>query len=115
MIQLVFTTQSKNDLKDIGFYIAQDNPNRAISYVRDLRVQCRKITDAPQAYRSRPELGKSIRSCVHGNYTIFFHEEPGLVRIIRVLHGAMDIDARFTEDINSDITEKDTAPPPHEL
>lgn len=26
-----------------------------------------------------------------------FYEEPGLVRIVRVMHGAMDIEAQFAE------------------
>jgi toxin ParE1/3/4 len=28
---------------------------------------------------------------------VLFFEEPGLVRIVRVLHGAMDVEARFAE------------------
>jgi toxin ParE1/3/4 len=57
-----------------------------INYVRELRAQCRKITQIPQAYRPRTELGKGMRSRAHGNYVVLFYEEPGLVRIIRVLH-----------------------------
>ena len=97
MTRLVYTPQSKKDLNDIGLYIAQDNPRRAMGFVRELREQCRKITQAPKAYRLRPELGKGLRSCAHGNYIVFFFEEPGLVRILRVLHGAMDIEAQFAE------------------
>lgn len=95
MTRLVYTPQSKKDLNDIGQYIAQDNPRRAMSFVRELRGQCRKITEAPKAYGPRPELGIGLRSCAYGNYIVFFFEEPGLVRIIRVLHGAMDIEAQF--------------------
>lgn len=97
MTRLVYTPQSKNDLYDIGLYIAQDNPRRATSFVRELRGQCRKIAEAPKAYRPRPELGKGLRSCAYGNYLVIFDEQPGLVRIVRVLHGAMDIDAQFAK------------------
>jgi toxin ParE1/3/4 len=107
MTRLAYTPQSRGDLNDIGLYIAKDNPRRAVSYVRELRAQCRKITQAPQAYRPRTELGKGMRSCTHGNYVVLFYEEPGLVRIIRVLHGAMDIKAQFTEK-NSAPDEKPT-------
>ena len=51
MTRLVYTPQSKKDLNDIGLYIARDNPRRAMSFVRELREQCRKITEAPKAYR----------------------------------------------------------------
>ena len=93
MTRLVYTPQARKDLSDIGLYIARDNPQRAMSFVRELREQCRKITEAPKAYRPRPELGEGLRSCAYGNYVVFFHEEPGLVRIVRVLHSAIDIEA----------------------
>ena len=96
-MRLVFLPQAETDLEAIGDYIARDNPRRAMSFVRELREQCRKITEAPKAYRPRPELGKGLRSCAYGNYVVFFFEEPGLVRIVRVLHGAMDIEAQFAE------------------
>ena len=96
-MRLVFLPQAEMDLEAIGDYIARDNPRRAISFVRELRGQCGKITEAPKAYRPRPELGKGLRSCAYGNYVVFFFEELGLVRIVRVLHGAMDIEAQFAE------------------
>jgi len=96
-MQLVFLPQAELDLEAIGDYIAQDNPRRANSFVRQLREQCRKITEAPKAYRSRSEFGEGLRSCAYGNYVLFFYEEPGLVRIVRVLHGAMDLEAQFAE------------------
>lgn len=97
MIKLAYTPQSRNDLTDIGLYIARDNPARAISFVQELRTQCRKIVQSPHSYRSRPELGKGIRSCAYGNYVIFFKIDDAVLRIIRVLHGAMDSEARFDE------------------
>ena len=96
-MRLEFQPQAERDLEGIGDYIAQDNPRRAISFLHELRAQCRKILVAPQAYRPRPELGEGIRSCAYGNYEIFFTEDGRLLRIIRVLHGAMDIEAQFAE------------------
>lgn len=39
--------QAERDLEKIGDYIAEDNPRRASSFVRELKRQCRKITIAP--------------------------------------------------------------------
>lgn len=97
MTRLAYTPQSKKDLIDIGLYIARDNPRRAISFVQELRGQCCKIAEAPKAYRPRPELGEGMRSCAFGKHLVLFYEEPGLVRIIRVLHGAMDIETQFAD------------------
>lgn len=97
MTRLTYTEQSKQDLVEIGLYIAEDNPRRAMSFVRELKAQCRKITNAPKGYRARPELGQGIRFCAYGNYIVIFYEEPGLVRIVRILHGSMDIEAEFAD------------------
>jgi len=96
-MRLEFQPQAERDLEGIGDYIAQDNPRRAITFLQELRAQCRKILISPQAYRPRPELGEGIRSCAYGNYVIFFTEDGRLLRIIRVLHGAMNIEAQFAE------------------
>ena len=41
-----------------------------------------------------------MRSCAHGNYLVVFYEEAGLVRIVRIVHGAVDIEAQFATKIS---------------
>ena len=82
---------AERDLEAIGDYIADDNPARAVSFVAELRDRCTTISQAPQVYRLRPELGEGIRSCAHGDYIIFFTVAKTRLTIVRVLHGAMDI------------------------
>jgi len=82
---------AERDLEAIGDYIADDNPPRALSFVAELRTLCAKIAKTPQTFRARPELGDGMRSCVHGNYVIFFTATKTKLNIVRVLHGAMDI------------------------
>ena len=55
------------------------------------------VAASPKAFRLRPELGNDIRSCAYENYVIFFQESPAGLCIVRVLHGAMDIENRFSE------------------
>lgn len=107
-MRLELLPQAEQDLEAIGDYIAKDNPRRAASFVREIKAQCRKIAQAPKAYRPRPEMGKTMRSCAHGNYVIFFAEDASLVRIVRILHGAMDIEAKFAEENNSSAKAKPT-------
>ena len=76
---VLFTPLAETDLEEIGDYIAQDNPARALTFIQDIRAQCQKVGKSPLAYRARPELGDDIRSCPFGNY------------VILVLHGAMDL------------------------
>ncbi len=95
MTRLVITPLAEIDTEEIGDYIANDNPDRAFSFIIELRGQCQKIALSPQAYRLRRELGHDIRSCAHGNYVIFFSHDEKDVRILRILHGARNISALF--------------------
>ncbi len=90
-----FTPLASSDLEAIGDYIAQDNPDRAYSFVLEIRNQCRKIASAPMSYKCRPEFGESIRSCAFGRYVIFYKAEDDGVLIIRILNGAMNISAHI--------------------
>lgn len=97
-MRLAFTPLAEQDLEAIADYIAADNPTRALSFVRELRVQCQRITLNLSGYRLRPELGDGIRSCAHGRYVIFFECESDGVLIVRILHGARDLPAVFAAD-----------------
>ena len=88
---VLFTPLADTDLEEIGDYIAQDNPARALTFIQEIRAQCQKIGKSPLAYRARPELGDEIRSCPFGNYVILYCPQATDVLIVRVLHGAMDL------------------------
>jgi len=96
VVRYLVSPLAEQDIESIGDYIALDDPHRALTFITELRSQCAKIAISPKLFRARPELGDSIRSCAYGNYVIFFQDAP-TIRIVRVLHGAMDIEARFIE------------------
>jgi toxin ParE1/3/4 len=96
VVRYLVSPLAEQDIESIGDYIALDNPHRALTFITELRNQCARIATSPKAFRARPELGENIRSCAYGNYVIFFQDVP-TVRIVRVLHGAMDIEAHFVE------------------
>jgi toxin ParE1/3/4 len=90
-MRLLITPLAACDLEEIGDYIAQDNPIRAVTFVAELRAHCEKICLNPSGYRRRPELSDDFRSCAHGNYMIFFEFTTEQVTIVRILHSARDI------------------------
>ena len=92
-MQLLITPLAAFDLEEIGDYIAQDNPIRAVTFVAELRAQCERICLNPAGYRWRPELSDDLRSCAHGNYVIFFESTTEQVTIVRIVHGARDSSA----------------------
>ncbi len=98
-MRLVITPLAQRDLETIGDYIAEDNPARAVSFIRELRYHCRKVGQMPEAYRLRPDIAEDIRSSVYGRYVFYFVIDNDIVRIVRVLHGAMDAAAHLDTDI----------------
>lgn len=79
------------DLEQIADYIAKDNPQRALSFVRELREKCFNLGCMPKAYPLVSRYEKfGIRKRVHGNYLIFYRIETERVVILRVLNSARD-------------------------
>jgi toxin ParE1/3/4 len=93
-----FTREAEADLEGIGDKIAERNPVRATTYVRELRERCLSVGDFPHAWPPRPQWGESVRITVHGNYVIVHRVRDEMVQILRVVHGARDLDVLFEEE-----------------
>jgi toxin ParE1/3/4 len=89
--------QAEADLDDIWWYIAQDNPTAADGFLDKIEEHCRMLAQTPYIGRSRDELLSSLRSFVIGNYLVFYIpiEGGGGIEVVRVLHGARDIEVLF--------------------
>ena len=85
------TDQAEADLETIGDRIAEDDPPRAASFVRELREDCVGLYPMPGRFPLVPRYqGHGVRRRVHGNYLIFYRVMSPEVIVIRILHGAMD-------------------------
>ena len=85
------TAEAERDLEAIGDRIANDNPARAVSFVRELRVACLGLADFPARFPLVPRYERhGVRHRAHGNYLIFYRVEAGAAVVIHILHGAMD-------------------------
>ena len=95
-----FAAEAETDLERIADHIAQDNPERALSFIQELREACAGLAEFPHRFplvAGYAEFG--IRYQVRGNYLIFYRAEAGGVTVLHVLHGAMDYAAIvFPED-----------------
>ncbi len=49
-MKVVFTDAAEADIETIGDYIALSNPFRAVSFVREIRVKCLSLHEAPHAF-----------------------------------------------------------------
>lgn len=80
MPRLVLSPRAQLDLAEIGDYIARDNLARAMSFLDELKAHCERISEAPDAYPRREDLGVGIRMAVHGRYLILFRSDTNGAR-----------------------------------
>lgn len=91
MTTVSFSPKARQDLLDIGDYIAKDSRANARRFVAKLVDQCNRISQFPLSYPAREDLLPGLRMGAFGRYIIFFRPVDDDVRIERILHGARDI------------------------
>jgi plasmid stabilization system protein ParE len=89
--QLEFSRFIEGDLDDIADFIAQDNPLRAVTFIKDIRAKFDDIQRDPLIYQLRPEIGEAARMATVGNYAILYRIIGDVVRIERVTYGNRDL------------------------
>ena len=75
--------------------IVEDSENRADAFIDSIDRKLHELADSPHIGRSRTELLAGLSSFPFGRYIIFYLIVPGGIEIVRVLHGARDIDPQF--------------------
>lgn len=94
MKRLIFTHAAEYDLEAIGDHIALDNPGRAVTFIRELRIECATLVAMPERHPLlHRHRASGIRARVHRNYLIFYRVSSSTVEILHILHGAMDYEA----------------------
>jgi toxin ParE1/3/4 len=86
-----YTAAARADLRSIAAYIAQDSPERAATYVREIRAHCRRLAQRRRMHRLREEYGSGVRAAVHGLYLVLYTiraDETVVVSASSMRHGA---------------------------
>lgn len=91
MTRLAYLPAAVADLREIALYIAEDNPERAISFVDALRAKAAETVERPASFAAREDLAQGLRVARHGRYLILFQIVTDGVEIVRVLHGARNL------------------------
>ena len=89
---------AQTDILDIWDFIADDSVAAADRWVDVLDAQFRVLATQPMMGRARDELAPGVRSFPVGRYVVFFVPLVDGIDVIRVLHGARDIDAMFNPE-----------------
>lgn len=90
-MRVALTPEALADLKEIGRWIARDNPRRARSFVKDLTDASMSLDRQPRRFPLVFPSGEPpIRKRTHQGYLIFYRVEPDTVQVIRIVQGSRD-------------------------
>ncbi len=93
MPQVTRRPLAETDILEIWDYIAADSLAAADRWVDHLDEQFRVLATQPMMGRARDELAPRVRSFPFGRYVVFYVPLDDGIDVVRVLHGARDIDA----------------------
>ena len=99
MKQVRFKRSARADFQAIKEHIHADNPRAAMRLIEHLRIKAFHLGEMPSAGRVRPELRPGLRSLAYDSYVLFYTVEVDIVWIQRIIHGARDLDAIFSDDV----------------
>ncbi|MCJ2060964.1 type II toxin-antitoxin system RelE/ParE family toxin [Methylobacterium sp. J-048] len=75
-------------------YVAADaSPAMADRLIARIEAACAPVRDFPQAGPSREQLAPGLRVVIERAYAIYYQHDEREIVIVRVLHGARDVDA----------------------
>lgn len=98
MARVLRRPRAAEDIAAVWDFIADDNPDAADHWVDQLDTQLRLLATQPLMGRARDELAPGIRSFPFGRYLVFYLPIGDGIDVVRVLHGARDVDTAFGED-----------------
>jgi toxin ParE1/3/4 len=90
-MQLRLSRRAQIDLVDIADYIAEDNPERAATFVEQILGRCRELLAFPRAGRPHPELGLDVRATAFRRYLIIYVVSSDILEVRRIVHGARNL------------------------
>jgi toxin ParE1/3/4 len=97
VLSIVLTPSASGDLAEIWEFIAADNPVQADAFIELIDAKFQNPSRHPDAGRRRDELLDGLRSLPVGRSLIFYLQDDVCRRIVRVLHGARDVEAVFAD------------------
>ncbi len=95
MAKVIVARAAESDLLEIWLYIAEDSIESADTYLDRITEKFELLSTQPEMGRLRPELHPDIRCMPVSSYIIFYRTRREGIEIVRVLHGARDLESAF--------------------
>ena len=97
-MRLKISPLAKKDVLETWHHIAPDNTVAANRIVVKLNDKFKFLLRTPFGGRARPEIREDVRGFPVGDYLIVYRILPGVLEILRVVHGARNLEELFSED-----------------
>ena len=92
MPRVRYTKRARRDLIRIWLELHSINPGAADNLYKRLEARVEILKRFPEAGRLRPDIDSTARVLIEPPYLILYRVVPNAVQIVRVLHGAREID-----------------------
>jgi len=80
-----------SDFDAIYDYIARHNRRAAAHMLRSLDHAIQLLSDQPKLGKVFRHRRLHLRLLTRGDYLVFYRERPGLIEIVRVIHGRRNV------------------------
>ncbi|MHB8286474.1 MAG: type II toxin-antitoxin system RelE/ParE family toxin [Caulobacteraceae bacterium] len=97
MGHVTITPRAQVDLDDIWLHIAVDSPAAADRLIDQIVLRCQTLADHPELGRLRPEIAPEARMLTIGNYLALYRIVYPAIDIVRVVHGARQLEKLFDD------------------
>jgi toxin ParE1/3/4 len=98
MLPVIRSAQAATDLRGILKFLQQRSPAAAQRLATKINERCERLGQFPGMGRPRDNLRPGLRSIAVEGYVILFQATPTAVEIVRILHGARNIDSIMQDD-----------------
>jgi toxin ParE1/3/4 len=95
------TARARADLDAIWLHIAQDSPAAADRLIDQIVSRCNDLAEHPRLGPARPEIAPDARMLVVHNYLVLYRIGDSDVQVVRVVHGARQMEGLFDVDPNT--------------
>lgn len=87
-MRITWSPRAYGELRDIGRFIAADNPRAARAFVARIKDRVRRVARTPMAGRIVPEFDRDdLREVLVGDYRIVYRVGAKEIHVVTVRHG----------------------------
>jgi len=87
-MKIIWSPTARTKTKEILEYIAEDNPDAALTLIEQFETKVEKLKENPESGRVLPEIkNDKIRELVvHKNYGVIYEINPDIIEILTIRH-----------------------------